>query len=118
MPKILIVEDDASIRDYLHTALTSSGYLTGAAASLSEAHEALAMEDYDILVVDAWLPDGEGLDLVAEASAHGKRAIVMSGHAASMRRMDRQGIPYLQKPFELPALIAAIRDDGHLAGKP
>jgi DNA-binding NtrC family response regulator len=108
MTRVLIVEDNDDIRGYLQTALGGSGYPTNAVASLSEAREVLEVEDFDVIVVDARLPDGRGLDLVAEASARGKKAIIISGHPPSMRAMDYTGITYLMKPFELPDLLAAI----------
>jgi DNA-binding response OmpR family regulator len=110
MSKILIVEDDETIRGYLRAGLGMSGYLTNATASLTDAREELVRESYDIVVVDARLPDGRGLDLAAEVSARGKKAIIISGHPLSMRRMDEAGIAYLQKPFELSALLSMIKD--------
>jgi DNA-binding response OmpR family regulator len=101
--------DDKTIRGYLRISLNASGYLTKAAASLMEAREELELEDYDVIVVDARLPDGQGVDLAAEVNAGGKKAVIISGHRPSMRRMEEAGITYLQKPFELPELLSAIQ---------
>lgn len=110
MAKILIVEDDETIRRYLRVGLDASGHLSRAAASLAHAREELELEDYDVIVVDARLPDGNGVDLAAEVNSRGKKVVIISGHPPSMRRMEEGGIAYLQKPFELPALLSAIQD--------
>jgi DNA-binding NtrC family response regulator len=115
MARILIVEDDENIRGYLLISLDSSGHLAKSTATLAQAREELEFENYDVVVVDARLPDGKGIDLAAEANARGKRAIIISGDSHSIKQMKESGIAYLQKPFELPALLSAI-ETGRISG--
>jgi two-component system nitrogen regulation response regulator NtrX len=65
MSTLLIVDDEANIRSSLQGALGREGYVIETAASVVEARARLR-EAYDVVLLDVWLPDGSGLDLVAE----------------------------------------------------
>src|SRR2546428_12320928 len=82
MPTLLIVDDEANIRGSLKGALGREGYQVDEAGTLEQARAKLR-EAYDIVLLDVWLPDGTGLDLLAEirASAPETAVIVMSGPA-------------------------------------
>ncbi len=108
MARILIVDDDADTRNYLSEVLAFSGHTTTVAATYDPARDALDTDTFDLLIVDAHLGDGNGLDLVAEGSAHGHRTVLISGHPPSMKALDKLGVDYLQKPFGVPELTAAL----------
>ena len=68
-PSVLVVEDDASTREYFADALRgdSGGYLVRTASTLQEGADALDEAAPDVLLVDLGLPDGSGLDLIRSA---------------------------------------------------
>ncbi|MGD1019091.1 MAG: sigma-54 dependent transcriptional regulator [Verrucomicrobiia bacterium] len=111
--KILIVEDDKSLRKCLEESLRNKRYSVFPAGSLREARELLARETFDVLVTDLRLPDGTSLDLLKELAARPQRplTIVMTGHASVESAVDcmRHGaFEYLVKPFSLDQLDIAI----------
>jgi DNA-binding response OmpR family regulator len=109
MPRALVVEDETDIRNYLRVVLDGFGYVTTAVATHSDGHEALETESFDLVIADAHLGDGTGVDLVAEGSARGAKTILISGHPPSIRRLNELGIPYLQKPFGVPELTVTLQ---------
>jgi DNA-binding response OmpR family regulator len=107
---ILVVEDQPAERQLLCDYLESHGFAATCVGSLSEGRRELATGGYGLLVVDAHLPDGSGIDLVAEAAASGAKGLLVSGHDRSIGLLKRQNIPHIQKPFELDALVTALRE--------
>jgi DNA-binding response OmpR family regulator len=109
MAKVLVVEDDETIRNYLDLALSSHGYKTTAVRSLSEARDVLDGDRFDGIVVDASLPDGMGIGLAAEAAARGCKPVIITGNVGAINTLLARNIPYLQKPFDVSDLISALR---------
>jgi len=68
-PLILLVDDDPGIRFSFAKYLAKEGYETVAAASLAEAREAVAAQRVDAVLLDLLLPDGNGIDLIADLRA-------------------------------------------------
>lgn len=66
MVRILIVEDDLALREHLSQLLASQGYSVSAAETSQAAHEALQSHGADIMLVDVFLPDKDGLALMLE----------------------------------------------------
>ena len=70
--RLLLVEDDVSIQQFLKRALAEAGYQVDA-ASTAKAGEAMALEGiHDAFIIDLGLPDLDGLDLIARCRAQGK----------------------------------------------
>jgi two-component system, NtrC family, nitrogen regulation response regulator NtrX len=114
MPSILIVDDEANIRSSLEGALEREGYEVESAGSAAEARVQLR-EAFDIVLLDVWLPDGSGLDLLAElmASAPQTKAIMMSGHAtidAAVTATRLGAFDFLEKPISLERLLVLLRN--------
>lgn len=112
--RLLVVEDDSTIREFLGRALTEAGYRVDACSQAAEA-EALAVEGlHDAMIVDLALPDRDGLELIQRMRAQGVTAPVM---ILSARRsvdervlgLERGGDDYLTKPFALAELLARLR---------
>lgn len=105
--RVLVVDDDFRVAD-LHAELVGSqdGYeVSGVATSVGQARELLASNTFDLALVDVYLPDGSGIDLVREMSCD---AIVLSAAAdqATVRSAVVAGAwTYLIKPFPRSALI-------------
>ncbi|MDR0907710.1 MAG: response regulator transcription factor [Rikenellaceae bacterium] len=112
--KILIVEDEPSLREVMRTYLERERYVVETVATYGEAVEKIALYDYDCILLDVMLPDGNGLDLLAELEAAGKRGnvIVISAKGAiedKVRGLELGADDYLAKPFHLAELAARIR---------
>lgn len=108
MARVLIVDDEADTRNYLSEVLALCGHTTTVVATYDAARDALDIDVFDLLIVDAHLAGRDGLDLVAEGSARGHKTVLISGHPPSMKALDSLGIEYLQKPFGVPELTAAL----------
>ena len=114
MPTLLIVDDEANIRGSLKGALGREGYQVDEAGTLAEARAQLR-EAFDFLLLDVWLPDGSGLDLLAEVreSAPETVVIVMSGHATidvAVRATRLGAYDFMEKPLSLEHLLVALRN--------
>src|ERR1700761_5188537 len=66
MNHILIVDDEADIRDSLEAILREEEYVVTTAGTAAEALELLRDADYQAVLLDIWLPDGDGLDVLAQ----------------------------------------------------
>lgn len=113
--KILIVDDDADIRDLLNIRLRQSGYETAFAADAISAIGAARKEHPDLIILDLGLPAGEGYTVMerlkALAPTEGVPILVVSARdpAANRERALRSGAKaYLEKPIEMQELLLAI----------
>jgi len=113
--RVLLLEDDRDLRHVLARRLRKEGFAVDEAAYLVDAEEALRLNEYDCLVFDRLVPDGDALELVARQrndddvtapvlflSARGAVADRVAGFAAG-------GDDYVTKPFELTELAARVR---------
>ncbi|HBL18188.1 MAG TPA: DNA-binding response regulator [Elusimicrobia bacterium] len=113
--RILVVEDEPNTQEYITEALGEGGFEVEAAGSLGQARTRLRSGEFDVLVIDRGLPDGDGLDLCAEL--RGKPAtkdtpiLFLSAKQTTEDRvagLRTGGDDYLCKPFEAAELIARI----------
>lgn len=109
--KVLLVEDDAAVSLVVRTALEAEGFDVQCAATLAARNARLAEGGIDLLVTDVVLPDGDGLDGLAELAARANcPAIVLSAqntlHTA-VRSTQEAAFEYLPKPFDLAELVRA-----------
>src|SRR5580692_12274688 len=113
--RLLLVEDDASIQQFLKRALVEAGYQVDTAGT-AKAGEALALEGiHDAHIVDLGLPDMDGLDLIARCRAQGSSApvLILSARRSvdeRIRGLEQGGDDYLTKPFALAELVARLRN--------
>ena len=111
---LLIVDDEPNIRSSLEGALAREGFQTESAATLIEARTKLR-EAYDFVLLDVWLPDGSGLDLLSEimAATPETTVIMMSGHAtvdAAVKATRLGAFDFLEKPLSLERLLVLLRN--------
>jgi DNA-binding response OmpR family regulator len=109
--RILCVDDQAETCDLLRRLLVMAGHDLRAARSAGEARRAMNGWAFDLLLCDVELPDGSGLDLMAEARDRGVRGIALSGHAGDGNVADGFAAgfsEYLVKPVAWDTLCAAI----------
>ncbi|HEV2106029.1 MAG TPA: sigma-54 dependent transcriptional regulator [Candidatus Eisenbacteria bacterium] len=114
MPTLLIVDDEANLRASLRDALGREGYQVDAAATAAEARAHLR-EAYSFVLLDVRLPDGSGLDLLAEIAAQAPETVVvmMSGHAtvdAAVKATRLGAWDFLEKPLSLERLLVLLRN--------
>ncbi len=112
--KILIVEDERKVAQFVERALVEQNYTVGVAASCAAARDALAESPYDAVVLDLGLPDGDGLELLREWRAGGfnEPVLILSARDAvsdRVRGLNLGADDYLPKPFSVDELIARIR---------
>ncbi len=114
MPSILIVDDEANILSSLQGALGREGYQVDGAATLAQARTKLR-EAYDVVLLDVRLPDGNGLDVLAEimGATFDTVVIMMSGHAsidAAVKATRLGAFDFLEKPVSLERLLVLLRN--------
>jgi DNA-binding response OmpR family regulator len=105
--RVLVVEDDAQLRQIITSNLTARGHSVRQASDASEALEALAEEKPDLLVLDINLPDRTGWDVLREAQLPDDvRVLMLTAVPVSPRRLaEFRPVAYLPKPFPLEALL-------------
>ncbi len=112
--RILVVDDDTAIRTVVGQSLRRAGYEVKTVATLAELRAALAIRFPDIVITDVVLPDGNGMDMVAELLVDhpGLPVIVFSAQntlSTAVRANEVGAYDYLPKPFDLDALTRAVR---------
>ena len=110
---VLVVEDDPELQSYLVRILDRSGYECQTASTCAEARALFEEGLFSAALVDLGLPDGDGLDLMAELTSTDPClvAIVLTGDAASdtvIGAMRMGAFDYLMKPVDLTTLRAAV----------
>ena len=82
-PHILIVDDEAGIRESLSSILTDEGYVAESAESAERALERAAHGGLDVILLDVWLPGMDGLEALSriQVMPHPPAVIMVSGHA-------------------------------------
>ena len=102
--KVVVVDDDATIRRSLELQLRGKRLSVALCASLSEAERAIAREPFDLMFVDVRLPDGDGTDILARLNSQPRKPVIvmMTGHGSveSAVTCIRAGaFDYIIKPF-------------------
>ncbi len=114
MQKLLIVEDDASVRSTMVTVLELEGYAVEAVSSTREAISLLEAHPYPIVISDIYLDDRTGIDILKMARLHNPdgAVILMSGRGSMetvMAATSGGAFDYLAKPFEMSQMIDTIK---------
>ncbi|HQZ69776.1 MAG: sigma-54-dependent transcriptional regulator [Anaerolineae bacterium] len=111
--QVLIVDDDSAIRELLREFLAEEGLATSEAASAAEARQALETSDPDVILLDMWLPDGDGLDVLDSLRGRPEIPVIVitadSSSSRTIRAMQAGAFDYLVKPLEPEAVRAALR---------
>lgn len=113
-PHVVIVEDDAAIRDLLTLVLSKDGMQVRAVGSGREALIAVSGASAQVMVTDFQLPDMDGLEVLAQATQHDPRmvGIVMTGHGTvelAVKAMKAGAADLLTKPFSPDDMVRAVR---------
>jgi len=112
--KLLIVEDEAPLRTALVDYLRQDGYVCDTAATYEQAYEKVKLYQYDCVLLDLTLPDGNGLDIVRTLKTDGSQAgvLILSARDAlddKVLGLELGADDYLAKPFHLSELNARLK---------
>jgi DNA-binding response OmpR family regulator len=112
--RVLVVEDEANIADFLVRGLREEGFVVESAADGRSASAALRVGGWDVVVLDWWLPDEDGLSLLKRFRQADQRTPVLfltARDAVSDRvqGLDAGADDYLCKPFAFDELLARLR---------
>jgi two-component system cell cycle response regulator CpdR len=112
MIKILLAEDDSSMREYLARALERVGYAVKAVGCGTEAMPLLEAESFDLLLTDIVMPEMDGIELAQKAGVIDPsiRVMFITGFAAVALQSGRTApeAKMLSKPFHLKDLVAEV----------
>ena len=114
MANILVVDDELGIRDLLCEILNDEGHTVEVAENAAQARAARLRERPDLVLLDIWMPDTDGVTLLKEWSATGALTmpvIMMSGHATIDTAVEATRIgalAFLEKPITLQKLLSAV----------
>lgn len=114
--KILIVEDDADLREITERSLLKERYLVETADTYKAARQKALVYEYDCILLDIMLPDGNGLDLLRDLQKEGHRmpnVIILSAKDSiedKVTGLDLGADDYLPKPFHLAELHARLKN--------
>ena len=113
MHQILVVEDDAGIRDVLQALLSAARYRVVAAESAQRGEIESKAHKPDLLLVDLGLPDRDGLDLIKLIRAWSPMPIIVlsarTAEAQKIAALDAGADDYVTKPFGAAELLARVR---------
>jgi len=112
--KILVVEDEKNLLETMTAFLQGEGFVCEMASSYFAAEDKLAAFDYDIIILDITLPDGNGLDLLRKIKASDNVAGILIVSARDslddkLAGLDLGADDYITKPFHLSELNSRIR---------
>ena len=112
--RVLVVDDEADIRELLRDILSEEGYEVDAAANAAEARAARARHAPDLILLDIWMPDMDGISLLREWSQnHGLdcSVVMMSGHGTVETAVEATRLgafDFVEKPLSLTKLLRTV----------
>ena len=115
MANILVVDDEIGIRELLSEILSDEGHSVIAAENAAAARNARLNEQLDLVLLDIWMPDTDGVTLLKEWASHGQLTmpvIMMSGHATIDTAVEATrfgALEFLEKPIAMARLLAAVK---------
>lgn len=112
--RFLLVEDDPRLLLSLSEILERNGYLVDKAKNFEEGYEKVFLAEYDLIILDWMLPDGNGVDLCRKIRSEKITVPILLLTAKAMTEDISEGLDsgaddYLTKPFEIEELLARIR---------
>ena len=116
MSTILVVDDEIGIRELLSEILSDEGHAVLTAENAAAARALRQAEAPDLVLLDIWMPDTDGVTLLKEWAAGGQLTmpvIMMSGHATIDTAVEATrfgALDFLEKPIALARLLAAVRN--------
>ena len=113
-PHLLVVDDDARLRELLRRYLSDSGFRVTAAADADEARSNLTTFAFDLVVLDVMMPGESGLELTRALRTEGRVPVLLLTAMAEpedrVNGLEQGADDYLSKPFEPRELVLRIRN--------
>ena len=117
MNHILVVDDEEEIRNSLAEILAEEGYGVATAADAAEALVLLADAPYDVVLLDIWLPDRDGLDVLTDirqlAAENRPEVVIISGHGTietAVKATKLGAYDFLEKPLSLDRTLIVLKN--------
>ena len=113
-PHVLVVDDEADIRVLIKDILADESYGVTAAANAAEARSARANRKFDLILLDIWMPDTDGITLLREWSDSGELncpVVIMSGHGTVDTAVEATRLgafDFVEKPLSLAKLLRTV----------
>ncbi len=120
---VLVVDDEADIRALIQEILADEGYGVTVAADAGEARTARANRKFDLILLDIWMPDTDGITLLREWSEGGDMncpVVIMSGHGTVDTAVEATRLgafDFVEKPLSLAKLLRTVEAALESAGK-
>jgi DNA-binding NtrC family response regulator len=121
-PHVLIVDDEADIRVLIKDILSDEGYGVTAAADAAEARRARSDNKFDLILLDIWMPDTDGITLLREWSENGDLScpvVIMSGHGTvdtAVKATRLGAFDFVEKPLSIAKLLRTVESALESAG--
>src|SRR4029077_14348258 len=114
-PKILIVDDEEGIRESLSSILRDEQYSVDAVGSAEEALERISGCDFEVVLLDIWLPGMDGLETLGRIHSVSRppEVIMISGHGTietAVRATKLGAFDFIEKPLSLDKIIVLVRN--------
>ncbi|TCV95151.1 response regulator transcription factor [Biostraticola tofi] len=114
MSRIALIEDNSRLAEMIGQALAGAGIETDYFYTLSQARQGFSLADYEVMIIDRGLPDGDGLDFLKAFRATGNMtpSLMLTARDALHDRVDglESGADdYVTKPFAMSELVARVR---------
>jgi DNA-binding NtrC family response regulator len=113
--RILVVDDDESIRKTMHAILKDEGYIVDLAATGNEAIQKTDETAYNVVLIDIRLPDMEGVELLKlmKDAVPKTRKVMVTGYPSmqnAITALNKNADAYLIKPVDLDKLLTTVKE--------
>jgi two-component system, NtrC family, response regulator PilR len=111
---LLIIDDEASLRDFLGIVFEGEGWRVEASPTLAEGRAAIARNEPDVILCDLMLPDGSGIDLLHDVKTQNPSVafIMITAHTSTktaVEALKAGALDYIAKPFDIEELKIIVR---------
>jgi two-component system nitrogen regulation response regulator NtrX len=115
MPSVLIVDDEPGIRESLTGVLEDDGYKTSAADSGEQCLELIKKQEFEVVLLDIWLPGMDGLETLERVRemANAPEVVIISGHGTietAVRATKLGAFDFLEKPLSLEKTLIVVKN--------
>ena len=111
--RILVVDDERSMREFLEIFFRSEGYDVTTAGDVASGRLQLESDEFDVLITDIKMPDGSGLDLLHAVQENAPETMVVmitafASTETALAAMKQGAYDYITKPFHVDAIRLAV----------
>ncbi len=112
--KVLVIDDEEGIRESVGAILREEGYRVDTAPSLSEARRKILEEFFHVIILDIWMPDGDGLEFmeVLKDVSPDSAVVVITGHGnveMAVRAIRKGAYDFIEKPFSMDRILLTVK---------